>query len=674
MDIYRLQFFALAYLLKTFSDRDSIRRLEVIYKERSKPQKRNELLLGYKLAIETLLYRQLEMTIESPQILGLELDNDLYNWWRDSESRTRKEFNVVIREDTPNSTPIVNYIHDLLVQIVQCGTVWHRFTLAAKDVSQFSHTVLSLTEHYRINARRSNLEYQVQDIEQALRLCGAESLYDDFFAMDGDYINRAFDYTHPGLATWEDGNILEDFEMFELRTSRDVIGIRQTDRRSSSEHLAPGIYVGAAMALHRMGIVDRLIYCGEDQLPSENDLFGTMLEKFRKGHYPSVEYGLIERSEIPREKLEPLMLTISSAKDPLERLRDSFSNTAYLASSLSSNAEFHCEVLLRGILAMGSAAKEVDVLQIEHTGRPNEIHPPVSLAIRVRSDWQVFYNIDAAGRMGSPVWRILDRLGITPEKVEGVSTQQLLSLCDRPFQYVSTRLKKQKDLNSHLRGELPELLATLLLVYSGFNPVRKSLELSGIGEFDAVGFSGSDGGGECKIIEVRRAPKNQIRLQAEIEDFARKLGQVRSDPSPLEKKLGCPGPIHRAPGLFITMADVGEITVGESKGTDTHLGIFDSSQALADFGAFLDNLHDIDFWDCNRFRNELLAAGLPDLPVRLLEDTTMVWEVTDYFTGKVDDVWDTLSKAVRDADWRWPGSEDALMTTLRDTSSEVQEA
>ena len=122
------------------------------------------------------------------------------------------------------------------------------------------------------------------------------------------------------------------------------------------------------------------------------------------------------------------------------------------------------------------------------------------------------------------------------------------------------------------------------------------------------------------------------------------------------------------------MADVGEITVGESKGTDTHLGIFDSSQALADFGAFLDNLHDIDFWDCNRFRNELLAAGLPDLPVRLLEDTTMVWEVTDYFTGKVDDVWDTLSKAVRDADWRWPGSEDALMTTLRDTSSEVQEA
>ena len=671
MNTHRMEFFALAFLLKAICDPESLHKLATVYEAQADGQKRVGLLLGYKLAIETLLYRHLEMIIQLPEILDLQLDEDLCRWWMNSEMKSRKDFKVVLGADTANSTLVANYINGLLVQVVQCGPRWGPFHLASEKVFSFAHTVLSMTESCWLTVRKGSNNYQEVDMDVALRLCGVDYLYGLFYVGDYYVVNRAYDYTRPESVKWEVGNILEDFEMFDMDTSKDVIGVRPPIRRHPPKYLASGIIVGVAMAMYKMDMQDRLVYGGEDELPSARELYGAMFDEFEQGLYPSVEYGLEIRNGFPREKLESIMQFDSSTKPPLERLIDLFGETAYLASSVSSNAEFHFEVLIRGALACGSERQEFEVLEIDHAGSPDERHPPVSLAIRIRSDWQVFYYIDAIGRMKSPLWSLLDHLGIKPERIEGVSVQDLLRLCDRPFHYVNNRLKEQKDLNSSLRGEIPELLACLLLVHSGYHPVRKSIELAGIGEFDASGFKMSDEGGTCKLVEVKKKSTNQNELRAELEKFARKLDQAKLDRCALEKELRCPIPIRRVSGLFITMADVGEISARLPVDSEPFFGLFSSSHAQADFKALLDSRSDIEFWDYNRFRSELIAADLPEPPIRLLEDTNMAWELTDPLTGESTDIWDTLSQVAMDDDWQWPGSLDALVTKLRDEPSDV---
>ena len=671
MNTHRMEYFALTFLLKAICDPESLHQLAIIYEAQADGQKRAGLLLGYKLVIETLLYRHLEMTIQLPEILGLKLDDDLCRWWMNSETKSRKDFKVALCGDTANSTLVANYINALLTQVVQCGPRLEPFQLAAEKVFSFTHTILSMTENCRLTVRKGSNKHQELDMVQALRLCGVDYLYGLFYVGDHDVVNRVYDYTRPESVKWEEGNILEDFEMFELVTSRDVIGVKPPIRRNSPKYLASGINVGVAMAMYKMDMQGRLVYGGEDEIPPARDLYGKMFDEFEQGLYPSVEYGLEIRNGFPREKLESIMLSDSSVKLPLERLIDLFGETAYLASSLSSNAEFHFEVLIRGALACGLERKEFEVLQINHAGSPDERHPPVSLAIRIGSDWQVFYYIDAVGRMKSPLWNLLDGLGITSEKIEGISTQDLLRLCDRPFHYVNKRLKEQNDLNSSLRGEIPELLACLLLVHSGYHPVRKSIEPAGIGEFDASGFKMSDEGGTCKLVEVKKKSTDQNELRDELEKFARKLDQAKLDRGALEKELRCPSPIRRVSGLFITMADVGEIPTRLSVNSEPFFGLFSSSQAQAEFKALLDSRSDIEFWDYNRFKSELTAADVPERPIRLLEDKNMRWELTDRHTGEPTDIWDMLSKAAMDDDRQWPGSLDALVTKLRDEPPHV---
>ena len=181
----------------------------------------------------------------------------------------------------------------------------------------------------------------------------------------------------------------------------------------------------------------------------------------------------------------------------------------------------------------------------------------------------------------------------------------------------------------------------------------------------------SDEGGRCRLIEVKKKSTDQNQLRAELEKFARKLDQVKLDQGALEKELRCLSPIKRVSGLFITMAEVGEISTRIPEDSQPLLSFFDSSHVQADFKALLDSRPDIEFWDYSRFSSELIAADLPELPIRLLEDTNMVWELTDRHTGESTDVWDTLSKAAMDDNWQWPGSLEALMTKLRDAPPDV---
>ena len=395
-----------------------------------------------------------------------------------------------------------------------------------------------------------------------------------------------------------------------------------------------------------------------------------MLEEFQVGRWPSMRYGLTFQNRLPEKELEEIMVLETSPPDAREYLKTLLGDNAFLVSGMSSNAEFLFRVLIEGLAKAEPIDTQAEVLRIEHTSLNDEVHPPISLAVRVGGYWQVFYYIDAIGRMKSWVWPFLDGLGdrVKIIKIDGVSTEFLLCLCDRAFQYVTRQWKSQKDLNTHLRGVIPELLAGLLLGRLNYSAVRTSLELKVVGEIDAIGYKGSAEGGECKIVEVKRPSTNQIQLRAEIKEFIGKVQSIRQNRGTVEKALGYPGPIETVSGTFISMAEIGDLTDAVSEDSEPVMGFFDTNKSKAEFKSFLDGLsHQIAFWDYGRFNRELEAADLPQLPIRLLEHARLTWMLPDVNLDDEVGMWDILQKSVKNDSWQWPDSPDAVKGNLEDT-------
>ncbi len=92
----RMQFFAVALLLKGLSDPEAVKRIGKIYSSLCPGDKATGLLLGYKLVIEAMLYKQIELIVTCPEILHLPPDDDLYRWWSNREDQSARRFHRVV--------------------------------------------------------------------------------------------------------------------------------------------------------------------------------------------------------------------------------------------------------------------------------------------------------------------------------------------------------------------------------------------------------------------------------------------------------------------------------------------------------------------------------------------------------------------------------------------------
>ena len=665
----RIRFFAIALPLKALSDSEAMERLSETYSSYSDGRRATGLLLGYKLIIESILYRQIDLIVTCPEILHLQVDDDLYRWWSDPEGRSARRLKDITEVDAPKSTLVANYINELLLRVDRTGNRLKEFTEASAEVSSFAQMVLSMARNCHLSVIRGDDSDSEQDIDLALRLCGAEYLYDLLYDKRAHTLDDAFDYIRTGSVEWIEGSILEGLGEPAVETSRDVIG--NIPHRLSFPPTFSRLGINAAVAIAVLGMTGkhRVVRRDDTSLPPAGELFGDMLDEFQVGRWPSMRYGLTFQNGLPEKELEEMVVHETSPSDTQEYLRTLLGDSAFLVSGMSSNAEFHFRVLIEGLAQAEPADTPVEVLRIEHAGPSDEAHPPVSLAVRVGREWHLFYYIDAVGRMKSWVWPFLDGLGerVKITRIPGVNTEYLLCLCDRAFQYVARQWKSQKDLNGHLRGIIPELLAALLLANSNYFPVRPSLEVKGIGEIDAIGYKGSADGGECRILEVKRRSTNQIQLRAEIDEFRGKVQSIRQNRGTVEEALGCPGPIETVSGVFISMAEIGDLTDEASDSTKPFMGLFDSTKSKAEFKSFLAGLSEIEFWDYDRFNRELEAANLPELPIRLLEHARLTWMLPDVDLGEEVGMWDVLQRAVENDNWQWPDSSDALKDELEDT-------
>ena len=678
----RMQFFALSTLLEALCAPQSVRELENLYAVESDRRRKSGLILGYKSVIKAVLYRQIELIIGCPEILGMRrVDSSLSWWWLNSESKYANRFGRVMSEDPPKSALIGNYLNNLLLGVNRSGHSFERFSQTAATVCSFAQTSLTMVAYCRLSIAEESNSAQVLDVIQTLRLCAAEYLHDFIYHnFSYDRKDRTLDdsdlYANPNSQSWEDGDVLEDFGMsHEIETSKDIVGRRPTNRHTGNRYSFLGINAAVAISLYGIGLQSQVLYRECEGLIPDDELYAELLDEFHSGKYPSQKYRLALHAEIPEETLKPIMSSISSPIDPIEQLTDLLGNRAFLMGSLRSysHSAFHFQSLLNGLLLSTPRGQRIEVLRIDHSSPPDDRHPPISLAVQMDGDWQVFYSIDAIGRMKSPVWPLIESLGtrINLTRIEGVDSNDLLRLCDRAFQYVASQLKAQTDINSHLRGTIPELLASLLLANTGYHHFRTSLELKGIGELDAIGIRNVEEGGECLLVEVKKSSTTQNQLISELDKFAKKVETVRENCDAVNRALGYSGSIRRVSGLFITMADVGELVSEDTEGAPVrpHRGFIDdyflhSGNVEAEFKSYIDSLQDIRFWDYSQFNIELKSAELPELPIRLLKRAEMSWELPEVDIGEWPDAFGILAQAVERDDWQWPGSIDAVQDKL----------
>ena len=664
----RMEFFAITLLLKALTDSKAVDRLENVRADNSHGPRAVGLLLGYRLIIESALYRQIELMVTFPEILHLQSDDDLRRWWLNADEKNARRFLHVARKDSQKSTSVAKYINDLLLRVVRTGIDWEKFAEVSADVSCFARMVLSLGEYCQVTLARRDGSDLLVNFDLVSRLRGAEFLYDLVYDDHDSTLSHAFDYTSNGSLKWEEGSFLEDVGIGRIETSRDIVETRPLRLKGSHELAVLGINAALATAVSELMNQERVINGDDNSLLRATDLFGGLYEEFQAGRWPSLQYGLVFPDAPLQKTLEEIMSRETSTPDPRELMRSLLGKDAFLANSWGTRAAYHLRVLIEGLAKVEPAGTPMELLQIDHSGEPDELHPPVSLAVRVGQDWHVFYYIDAVGRMTSWVWPFLDGFGdrVRITKIKGVSADFLLGLCDRPFQYVSRQWKSQKDLNSELRGVIPELLANLLLIRLGFFPIRPPFELGGVGELDGLGYRKSADVGECKVLEVKKESTSQTQLRAEIEKFTQKLRSIRRDPSIVEEALGRPGPVETVSGIFISMAEVGKFTDLEQHEPEPPTGLLDTTTPRAEFKSFLDGLEDVEFWDYKRFNAELEKADLPKVPVRLLERAGFIWDLGSSDVDEPFAEWNILEKAEENDNWMRPGSSDPLIATLDD--------
>ena len=630
LDQDRMQFFSTSLLTKAVSCPDAMRGLKQLHDRCSDKSERDGLLLGYKLMLETLLFKELGLIITRPGILHFPFDKDLRYWWVGSEAKSSLTFRFSTDAETSYGVFVANRINDLILQVVRTGVSWDRLMECTATVLSFAQSVLSIGRDSRLVHQGGVISEQNQEIDLAMRWCAAELLHDLIYDYR-DFTRRdAYEYANPNRTEWVDGSLLEDFGMMRIDTSRDHIGIKPVRRGGSPGLMGLGINATAQLAMESL-TNQRLSSLKLDVniLPKE-EIFGDMLEEFEAGRWPSRKYSLRFPAEPPKQELEGIILFDISPPHPEEYLQTLLGNDAHLASGRGVDAERYFQALLLGLCMTQDASNPVQVLQINHVEQPENPHPPVSLAVQIANEWHVFYGIDAVGRMKSPVWPLLRSLEgqVEVKLIQGIPAGFLLSLCDRAFRYVSHKLEVQKDLNSHLRGTIPELLAALFLVYDGCHPTRCSLKIEDIGDLDAVGYSGSLNGGQLRVVEVKKQSTTQTELESEIQYFADKLDKIREALSKVQQAIRCPGPIEEVSGLFISMAVIDEFDADEGPPESEPSGrFFDSREAEREFRVFLGRLGHIEFWDYNRFQSKLRNAGLPPLPIRLLEEIDFIWEL-----------------------------------------------
>ena len=525
----RLIFFADALVLKTLCNQEALDNLEAIRSslglDHGSGSDHFALIHGYKLVVATALYGLLEGVVIHPEFLGLEQDDRFQQSWVFNHKRQVIASGSAFTQPESDFAKVVTSIHDMMTQF-RIADDWDSTTTAICGAAPSSEILwLSATEDTPVAF--SN-ESKAPEIDEALRMGAIERLddyrEDDIFGLAYEFL--WMDTKEPNSAnSWR----ADEDPFSDIETHADPLPLL-FPRKTAGPKWSTGIAAGMSVSISQL-VNEQKKLCSPTELFKEflasPASLKELLSEEMGSTFPSQEFGLKGFSAANAKDLIASGSSVPRIHSD-ERLRALVGKEPGIIVSSDPTGAADFPIVMEGMTSDVHQGDLIEVLDIQHTNTNSGDLTWYSLAVRAArfgfrsnfSKWWVFNRAYAVGPMVDAevilAWRKIEESlhksadHINRIKLAGIDTSALLSLFEPPvWRYVLEQARTVNDVNSDLKGLLPELLATVLVaqwdcvhIRTSFVP-RVLLDRGQSSDLDVLGIQPTAEGATCIVVEIK---------------------------------------------------------------------------------------------------------------------------------------------------------------------------
>ncbi len=633
LEIARLRFLADAAVLRSICNPDAIGGLNSVIGDRTRRRGRDcyRLCNGFKWLAGVATYSLLEGIIDTPELLGLDWDQRAWTWWRDNRYEGSSTLPSAFTNPSSDLAGVGGRLFSILSLLRTSGDSWERMVEALGHALSISETLWTIALDCEVSPIRDCPgDFTVQE---AVQLRALERLL-DYLKYERAKMPSAYEFIWSNNASAnevpQEEDVFGDDVLDELDTELSPL----PDMPFSSSvpvEWATGVIAGTCIAIQQLRSAGDKEFDPGEAFRKFTNGDGTvigLLEDLVKApfqdqyvEFPSQHFGLTGPRHLTSYDLTKLQGPVSRVSDP-ERLAALLGVENKLVASNGPLDHEQFATVISGLASLNDSPDSIKVVRVSHSQSDDDLNW-FSLAVRVprigpmsnASLWWIFHKIYATGTLEPDCIiaerRVNDTLDafkepIDLEELSEVSANDLLALSSSPaWKFLHAHSKRIQEVNSDLRGAIPELVSALLLSHWGYQHIKANFKPSALGgrEIDAGGILLSEDGCDCFVMEVKGSAETDEDLENQIIRFKAKLDDLREQLPQLSIDMGFAGTIKTVSGLFVSMSDLTHYERGS---------------------------YGVELWDFQRFQEALRAAGVSEFYRNLLKKTSLTIVMRDF--------------------------------------------
>ena len=480
----RQMLFADALVLKTLCNKQALDDLEEIRSclgpDHGSGSELFSLMHGYKLVVATSLYGLLDCIVTHPELLGLEQDVRFQQSWAFNHKRQVIASGSAFTQPQSLFAMVITSMHDVMTQL-RIAANWDSTKNAIGKAAPISNALWqSATTCTPVPFKHGD----PPDINESLRRGAIERL-DDYLQDDRFSLTYEFLWMNRKEPNASNSWIADEDPFSEIQTHLDSLPLL-FPIKSSGPRWHTGITAGMSVSISQL-------VKGKNKHSNVAELFNDLLASQGKmkellsdqmgGVFHSREFGL---KGLPAANARELLASGSSIPciPSDERLQALVGNEPGVIVSKDPIGAMDFRVFIEGMTSNIHQGDLIEVLHVQHNNPGGQGLTWFSLAVRAArfgyfsnfSTWWIFYKGYAVGPMvdsevvlaerkiKETLDRFVDRINLI--RLKGIDPATLLNLFEPPvWQYVLEQAKRVNDVNSDLKGVLPELFATALVAH-----------------------------------------------------------------------------------------------------------------------------------------------------------------------------------------------------------------
>ena len=576
------------------------------------------MMKGYQLVVAACLYELINTLILTPEVLDLEDDERLRQWWMFHPSR---EGLVSLSPCTDRDSTQAQVIACILAVMreLRVAKTWPATAHAISHANHIGDALWPIAVQCITAPVRES--HSAPSLYEALRVGAIERLSDYF----EDYcLGKAYELlmSNRREETTDNSYVLGEDPLSRVETHVDSRPMLFPDKQRVG--WTRGIQAAVTIAMNQLTPSYKQTIQWNNYFEETLGTPGnTRMVPYAQlaGEWPSQNFGLKAPTTIDATTLIGIERNRKEMSS-VERLEALIGQERCIMEGSNPMDVLDFPSLLAATASELGASQRVELVKIKHPVDKEWDLVWYSFAMRKaafshfsnHSRWRVFYKAYADGPIRDSEHNLAEKLikGSIEEfspvlnviELEDIETADLLDQIEpRAWRFVLQQAKKAVSALGDQRGKVPELLASALLGYWNCERVRPSLEIRFIKkeELDAIGICRSSEGITCIVLETKGEATRKQELIEEIRKFKNKLRKLKQALPNLSKEVSFEEDIQGVRAIFVSMA------------------------RLEGF----ENDSEIEIWDIDRFVEELRKAGVPPRLRDMLNTPTIPFTI-DY--------------------------------------------